>query len=339
MTTTARRPLPSVWAVSDGKIGDEVKAVGLAEALGLEPAVKRLRVRFPWRQVAPYVRFAMGWAAGRRGDQLRPPWPDIIISVGKPAIAPSLAAKQQSRGRICLIHIGDPAIDLGFFDLVIAPRHDKARGPNVVLTTGSVHRVTPARLAAAAARHGPRLDALPRPRVAVLIGGDTKLLRLTPAIVTTLAGQLRRLAAEGWGLMVTTSRRTGAENEAILRRELAGLPAELWTGGEDNPYYAYLALAEAVIVTADSVNMVSEAAVTGRPIHVVDLEGDLYKFATLHGAMREAGVTRPFTGTLERWTYAPADEMPAIAAAVRERLAGFGLALPPPSTGGPAITI
>src|SRR3546814_20453175 len=85
----------------------------------------------------------------------------------------------------------------------------------------------------------------------------------------SLAGQLATLARDGWGLMITPSRRTGRRNEEILRRALAGLPAEIWDGAGENPYFGSLALADHVVVTGDSVNMVSEAASTGKPVHVV----------------------------------------------------------------------
>src|SRR3546814_15726728 len=78
--------------------------------------------------------------------------------------------------------------------------------------------------------------------------------------------------------MVTPSRRTGPDNEAILRARLAGLPAEIWDGEGENPYFAYLGLADAILVTADSVNMVCEAASTGKPVYVIALDGSSDKF-------------------------------------------------------------
>jgi len=109
----------------------------------------------------------------------------------------------------------------------------------------------------------------------------------------------------------------------LLRERLAGVPAEIWGGTGPNPYYAYLAVADALLVSADSVSMVSEAAATGKPVHVFDLElrpgfgGDV-KFARFHAAMQAAGITRPFAGRIEQWTYRVPDDTARAGAALRE---------------------
>ncbi|HET8727389.1 MAG TPA: ELM1/GtrOC1 family putative glycosyltransferase, partial [Alphaproteobacteria bacterium] len=137
-----------------------------------------------------------------------------------------------------------------------------------------------------------------------------------------VAEVLSNLARErGLGLMVTPSRRTGADNEAILRARLDGLPAEIWDGTGENPYFAYLGLADAIIVTADSVNMVCEAASTGKPVYVIELEGESAKFDAFHESMRRAGITRPFDGRLDDWSYQPLCETERAAAEVWRRMA------------------
>ena len=125
---------------------------------------------------------------------------------------------------------------------------------------------------------------------------------------------------EGVGLMVTPSRRTGKRNEAILREGLAGLPAQVWDGNGENPYFGILGLADAIIATGDSVNMVSEAASSGKAVHIVHLKGGSAKFRRFHEAMEQAGITRPFSGKLEEWSYAPLDETRRVAREIRQRL-------------------
>lgn len=315
----------SCWVLSEGHIGMENQALGLVEALGLEPEVKRLWPRAPWSWLPPRLWICGTRAPGPRGDRLAPPWPDLVVSCGKRAAAAAVAVKRASRGRTTIIHIQTPPLPLAAFDLLIVPAHDGTTGPNVHVTDAAVHRVTPARIEEAAARFAPQIADLPTPRAAVLIGGSNNRYRLTPDIMRRVAGQLAALARDqGIGLLVTPSRRTGAENEAILRECLAGLPAIIWDGAGENPYFAWLGLADWILVTCDSVSMTSEALSTGKPVYVIGLEGHSRRIEDFHRRMRDAGYTRPFDGTLDRWDYSPPDDTSRAAAALRDILSRRG---------------
>jgi uncharacterized protein len=312
---------PGVWVVHDGKIGMANQVIGLAEALGMPFSEKRLVIRAPWRHLAPALWLQPLMALDPAGDPLAPPWPDVLIACGRLATAPALAAKRASAGRVFWVQVQDPRFARREVDLMVVPAHDPARGDNVFRTLGAVHRVTPALLAEGARRFAPLLGTLPRPLLAVLLGGDNRVYRLTRARFAAFADQLAALARAGYGIAVTPSRRTGAENEQLLRQRLAGLPAFIWDGSGDNPYFGLLGLADAVLATADSVSMVSEAAATGKPVHIVDLDGGSEKFARFHHAMQAAGVSRPFTGAIESWRYTPPDDTSRAAAEIRRRLA------------------
>lgn len=311
-----------VWVLTEGHIGMENQALGLAEALGAEPVVLRVRPRFPWTVLAPRLWFGTRYALGPGGDRPAPPWPDLLITCGKRAAPVSVAIRRASGGRTFTVHVQDPRLPAGRFDLVVVPEHDAVRGENVFVTRAAVHRVTPAKLEEAGQRFGERVAHLSRPLVAVLVGGSNRKHRLSPAIVEKLAEDLLTLTrTAGAGLAVTPSRRTGAENEAILRRRLVGVPAEIWDGTGENPYFAYLALADAIVVTCDSVSMTSEAISTGKPVYVVEPESLSPRVKAFHTALRKAGITRPFAGRLERWTYVPPDDTARAAAEVERRMA------------------
>lgn len=310
------------WVVTDGTPGMENQALGLAEALGFQPEIKRIAPRLPWR-ILPASLWPCPLCA-TTGDALAPPWPDILIATGRPTVAPALAIKARNGGRTFAVQIQNPGLLRPRFDAIVAPQHDRIAGENVVATRGSLNGVTAAKLAEAARRFAPLLAKLKRPLVAVLVGGDNKVYRLTPELTRRLCGQLKSLAETfGAGLAVTPSRRTGAENEAILRAMLEPIGAEVWDGKGENPYLGYLALADAVVATGDSVNMVSEACATGKPVYVVDLEGGSAKFRRFHELMRASGLTRPFTGTLETWRYEPLDDTRRAAEAIKARYAAF----------------
>lgn len=315
-------PAPVCWVMSDGKAGMENQCLGLAEAVGTVPVVKRIDLKSPWRQLTPYLPAAIPGSLTAASDPLSPPWPDLLITSGRQAVGLALAIRRRSGGRTFCVHIQNPGVPTALFDLVVMPQHDRKSGRSIISTRGALHRVTPARLADAAARFAPRLAALPHPRIAVLIGGSNGVYQLTPVVMRDVAEKLACLArTHGAGLMVTPSRRTGAENEAILRTALAGLPAEVWDGTGENPYFAYLGSADAVIATCDSVSMISEAASTGKPVHVIELAGGSAKFRRFHEMLYADGTARPFTGALETWTYAPLDDTARVAADVLRRMA------------------
>lgn len=308
---------PTCWVITDGKAGMESQCLGLAEAMGLQPVVKRVRLRRLWRELSPYLVIGKRFSLSRKGDTLEPPWPDIVIATGRLSIIPALYVKKMSKGKSFLVQIQNPAIPTGYFDAVIVPRHDRLEGANVIATQGALHRVTPEMLVREAAKWAPHFAHLPRPYVVVLLGGSNGAYQLQPSEIMQLGPQLAALAVrEKASLLVTPSRRTGEANIALLSALLHDSPAYIWDGKGENPYYGMLGLADAFIVTCDSINMISEACRTGKPVHVVKLPGQSDKFESFHEALRSAGCIRTFDGTLQNWSYDPLNEMVRVAALI-----------------------
>ena len=221
-------------------------------------------------------------------------------------MGPALAVKRAAGGRTAAVHIQHPRVPAGRFDLIAAPAHDRLTGPNVVTTLGAVHRVNEAKLDEARSTFAGRFDHLPRPLIAVLIGGENRAFAMTRERTRRLCGDLLRLVREqGAGLAITASRRTGAENEKTLRAALTGPAVDFWDGEGENPYFAMLALADAIVVTGDSVNMISEACSSGKPVYVAPLEikpgkgRAAAKFLRFQDAMEAAGATLPFDGSFD----------------------------------------
>lgn len=312
----------TAWLLTDGKPGMENQCLGLAEALGVPAQVKRIALRQPWASLPPQLALLPMASLAAGSDRLAPPWPDLLIASGRATVALSIAIRRRSGGRTFTVQIQNPAVAAHRFDLIAAPVHDGLRAPNVISTHGALNRVRAESIGREAERFAPMAAHLPRPLVMVSLGGDNKVYRMTPAVIDRLAADLRTMVErDGAGLLVTPSRRTGAGNESRLRAALQGLPHLWWDGSGDNPYLGWTGLADAFVVTGDSVNMVSEACGTGKPVMVVDLEGGNDKFSRFHTALRDAGLTRPFAGRLVRWTYPPLDDTATVAAAVRDRLA------------------
>jgi hypothetical protein len=181
--------------------------------------------------------------------------------------------------------------------------------------------VTGSRIAEEAMRFAPLVEALPHPRIAVLLGGESQAFSFPPQAAATFGAQLAALAREAGGaLLVTPSRRTRPDSLEALAGAIKEVPRFVWDGTGDNPYFAFLGLADAMIVTEDSVNMVTEAAGTGKPVYVQALPGRSNRLSRFHRLMRERGVTRPFEGRLESWRYAPINDTALVAAAIRRAL-------------------
>lgn len=319
MTETGASPahsrLPagtSCWVLTNGMAGFESQVIGVAEALGLAPEVKRVSPTPPFKWMAP-------WGPAPPNETVAPPWPDLLIASGRQSIPYARMIRRKSGGRTFTVILQDPRVDPAAFDFVWAPAHDRLTGANVLSTAVSPHRLTRQRLAEEAELFAPQVAHLPHPRVAVLIGGTNAVYRLTEEVAACLGKELAAIADKGAGLMVTPSRRTGERQTQILKEALKDKPAIVWDGTGANPYFGFLGLADAVIVTCDSVNMVGEAAFTGKPVHVVELEGGSPKFRRFLDAIYATGAARPFAGELESWVYAPLNATGEIAEAIAAR--------------------
>jgi uncharacterized protein len=311
------------WIVTDGSVGMEAQGIAVAEAVGLPFSLKRVRAKGPMRLLPAPLQLLVParamLAATASNDPLEPPWPRLIISIGRRSVPMALAIKRLS-GAYAL-HIQNPKVPARLFDLVAAPAHDNFEGPNVVTTFGAVHGVTPDRLADAGAKFAPRIEDLPHPRVAVLLGGESQAFSFPPETSMGLGVKLASLAREtGGSLLITPSRRTKPETIAALAKAIEGTPHFLWDGNGDNPYFAFLSLADAIVVTEDSVNMVTEAAGTGKPVYIQVLPGRSTRLARFHQLMRERGATRPFEGHLESWRYAPINDTEVVASHIRQAM-------------------
>jgi len=340
----------TVWAVTDGRAGNEAQAMGLAQALArVAPGawrveVKRIALRSPFHLLPARLWPALGAREGGwpflaledRGASLARPWPEVAIGTGRrsaPIVAAMRRIARANGERLVAAQILDPQMDLAAFDLVVAPEHDALAAPNALLTLGAVNRLTQERIGEEAARWKDRLAHLPSPRVAVLLGGPSKSAFWREEDVDRFCKQMAALAQEA-GLMVTPSRRTDPVVLAALRADCPADRCWIWDGEGDNPYPGILGLADAVLVTEDSVNMASEAASTGLPVHVFRISGLDEKLRRFHESLSDRGAARSFEGRLERWNYTPLAETERAAARLAD-LVGPGGGADSLGTGAP----
>ncbi len=322
-------PETTCWVITDGKIGDEVHCFGIAQALGLVPERRLVTPRAPWTWTAPYGPPDWRDWPERRGSPIAPPFPDIAIASGRRTVPYLRTVKRASKGRTFTVFSKDPYRGRKTADVIYVPEHDALRGDNVIATLTSPHRLTAAGFAAARREPDARLAALPSPRVAFVLGGPSGQYTFEPQDAERLAAIARQMIAEGRGVMVTPSRRTPDFVVAALRAALASAERDgqafLWNGEGANPYVDILALADAIVITGDSVNMIGEAAMSGAPIHIVETTGGHPKMTWFIDRMIAEGAARRWAGRIEPFRYEPIDATPQIAEGIARRFLAFRL--------------
>ncbi|MET0255226.1 MAG: mitochondrial fission ELM1 family protein [Luteibacter sp.] len=309
------------WVVTDGASGNRRQALALAEAL--TPSIREvvIELRAPWSWAAPRLLPGGRLALGRDDESLLPPWPTLVIGCGRAAAWATRQIRRWSEGRTLAVQLLDPRIDPGHWDLVIAPKHDGLGGDNVLNPTGSLNPIDDAWLADGRDAFS-GLAALPGPRLGVLVGGHRRGAPFDrPAAEAFVAAVRRRHAVDGGAVMLAASRRTPTALLPFLREAFAGLPSLVWADGTDgpNPYPGILAWADRLVVTPDSVNMLSEACATGAPVHTFASAPLDAKLGRFHAELRAAGLLHDIdTVTAPRQT--PLRETATIAAEVRRHL-------------------
>lgn len=314
--------MTDAWVITDGAAGNQRQALALAQALGLDNRSLVLGTRAPWSWMAPRLTLGdhLAWPAVQR-SALAPPWPALAVGCGRDAALATRLIRRLSAGACRSVQILDPRASARHWDLLIAPRHDDLEGSNVLHPIGSLHPVDAAWLAAGREAHA-AFATLPRPRLALLLGGPRRGVTLDAAWTRALIAGLRaRLARDGGSVLLCASRRTPPALVASVGDALAGVPGVRWRGGQDgpNPYPGLLAWADRVIVSPDSVNMLSEAAATGVPVHTLTRASLPRRLARFHAALRAGG----WLSDIDADSAAPAQplrETAAIAAEVARRL-------------------
>jgi mitochondrial fission protein ELM1 len=285
----AQAPLIA-WALTTGEDGMRTQARGLASAVADLVVEKRAPRSSP-------MDWLPGRGAARLTGDLGPPWPDILITCGRRSVPYAAAIKRASFGRTFTVHVQDPRAYHDRFDLIVAMDHDSlAEGPRVMKIATALHDITPGSLQEAARAWRDRLGTLGRPLAGVAVGGDLRGRPFTLADGERLIAALKRLRREtDTRLAITPSRRTPANIRALLAEAFDGDDGVfLWNLEGDNPYRGILALADRLVVTTDSVSMVSEAIATGHPVELLDL--DFPRHRRFVSRLIDQGLARRFEG-------------------------------------------
>lgn len=303
----------TVWVLADPRAGTAAQALGIAESLGLPFRSLPLawggmaRLPLPWP--------SLGGLTPPARAAFQPPWPRLVVSAGRRA-AP--VARWLGRRGAKLVHCMRPGFGAAEFDLLVLGQHDQPKeAPNILPILGACHRMSPTRLEAAW-QEWAALAALPAPRIALLVGGPVRAEGMAPARAAAIGAEVAGFAGS---VLATASRRTGAAATESLAAALAGVPHRLhrWGDAGPNPYAGFLAWADAVVVTGDSVSMLSEALATRVPVFIADPGGLGPRHMRLHGGLIAAGQAKMLAAAPTPFERPGLDEAARVAAEIRAR--------------------
>lgn len=324
---------PLIWVLADDRAGNRAQCLGVADRLGIPYETKEIRysalVRLPNLLRGASLRGIDHASA----NALRQPWPDAVIAAGR-RIAPVARWIKRRSAKTKIVQLMWPDAGAADFDCIVLPAHDREHkdAPNILHVLGAPHRVTAPVLATAAETWRPRLEELPAPRIAALVGGSTRHGAFSDADFHRLGALAKTLATGAHGsIMLTTSRRTGTRGEKILLDHIGDIPHHTHCWGmpteKDNPYLGYLALADAIIVTADSISMCSEACASHKPVFIYQPLSLASKHKRFVNTLIATGYAYPleegFVSELRQpLKHAPLDSATTVAEHIREMIRG-----------------
>lgn len=312
------------WTLTPGPVAFKKQTAGVARALGLRFEEKTVKRKKPWCWLPKHWTFGVLKQLQHGCDRLVPPWPDIVISCSQYTIPYALAIRKANNGNTKLIHIQKPTIPFSYFDAVIAPEHDHATGTNVLTTLGATHDLSQSQLKNAIEEFTPRFKPFRAPYLSIFLGGSSKDYVFTPAHAATIANTIITIAKQYPGtILISASRRTGDDNKAYFERRFKDHHnIFLYNNVGKNPYMGMVALADMIMVTDDSVSMISEACYTGKPVYLLRLpeQQQRRKIAEFIQAATERGHVRYFEGTLEHWPGKQLDETHRVIPALKDLL-------------------
>ena len=307
--------------LTQGMHGMISQVEGMAKALNTEYSHKIVRLRFPWNLIPPKFTPISQIVLKDKIYITENEIPDIIISCGRKSVIPSILLKRKN-SNIFTIHIQNPKVNSKNFDVVIAPTHDKYYGPNVIPSEGAIHYITYEEIQAAKNYLTSKIKS--NKIVSIILGGPNKyysfnkeqLMEIFESIKMTFIGK-------GYEIIIIPSMRTPKTIIELAKKEMSkfGHVVDII---DKQAYLSAYALAEYVVVTCDSISMISEAAASGKPIYVAHMKPkkDIYRFKRFFQLFEDMGIIKNHIQPLpdKPWTYKKYNETVKIANELKSKI-------------------
>jgi mitochondrial fission protein ELM1 len=250
----------------------------------------------------------------------------VVISCGRKSVIPSVALKKRLGNQIFNIHIQDPKVSFKHFDLIVSPEHDNLRGENIINTTGAIHYLTKKEIMDNFQYLGIEKDKR-RELVAFVIGGPNKYYKYSEKQIHELFNRVKTLfTPDKFKIIVIPSYRTP---ENILKKAFNTFNVDhhVVKTIDKNAYLSALAISNYIIVTCDSTSMISEAAMTGKPVYIAMMRSlkPTGRFKKFYSQLRDLGITRELENTVESWSYNKLNEVTRIAPIIKTKMKKNGI--------------
>ncbi|MDB0067078.1 mitochondrial fission ELM1 family protein [Candidatus Pelagibacter sp.] len=304
--------------LTEGMHGMISQVEGLAKALDIDFTHHKVELNHLWKLIPPNLS-PVSQTVFKKIDHDDF---DVIISCGRKSVIPSIHLKKTSNKKVFNIHIQDPKVDLTHFDFIVAPEHDAIEGSNVITTKGAIHYLTESEISENKDYLNSFIKKDERKIWTLIMGGPTKYYDYSTKNMKHIFTALYKLLKKhDFQLVVIPSMRTPI-NTIHYAKEFFGENHTIIMNVDKKAYLSALAISENIIVTCDSSSMISEAALTGKPIYIASIlsKKNDKRFQRFRNLFRELNITRNLGEVVENWSYPKLDETNRVANIIKQKI-------------------
>ena len=304
--------------LTEGMHGMISQVEGLAKALDIDFTHHKVELNHFWKLIPPNLSpISQSVFKKINHDDF-----DVIISCGRKSVIPSIHLKNTANKKVFNIHIQDPKVNLNHFDFIVAPEHDAIEGQNVISTKGAIHYLTESEINENKDYLNSFIKKDERKIWALIMGGPTKYYEYSRENIKAIFENLNNLNKQNnFQLVVIPSMRT-PKNIIQYAKDYFGQNHTVIETIDKKAYLSALAISEKIVVTCDSSSMISEAALTGKPIYVANIspKKNDKRFQRFRNLFKELNITRILGEEIENWNYQKLDETNRVANIIKQKI-------------------
>jgi len=307
--------------LTQGMHGMVSQVEGLAKALNLNYKHQEIKLKKFWNFIPPFLTpISLSVLESQFIFDSK-----VIISCGRKSVIPSLALKKKYKEKIFTIHIQDPKVSLEKFDLIICPEHDNITGNNVIKTTGAIHYLSEKEISKE--NNYLKIDKENKKIIAFIIGGPNKYYTFSEKEIDFLFNKIKSIfTMDKYKLVVIPSYRTPPD---IVKKAFNSFGHDhmVIKDVDKKAYLSALSISDYIVVTCDSTSMISEAAITGKPIYVAQMNSSKnnLRFQKFFSQFKQLNIIKDLTDKIDLWSYSKLDEVNRISPLINEKIKKNGI--------------